>query len=247
MTRSWRTAGRIPRWATIGVGCTVAGILIGFVAARLASSSVIGHYVSPGSILVSANQRTLTATAAGSCQTGSLDVQQSPSTVVVKLHLWPAILIAPGSCAMEIFRARLTAPLGSRQLIDGVTGARLPSFDGRSILRPAFLPRGFIHRYDAAFFGSDTVAGATAGCTQVYTQGDSYDESVWISQIAGGRWRTPAGIHARPIVVRGRPGLAIPGEIAWTASGQLFVVQSMTYPYATLGTAALTAIANSLR
>lgn len=246
MTR-WSRVNRIPRWARIGVGCTVAGILIGFGAAHFASSSVIGHFASPGSILVSADERTLTATASGSCQTGSLDVQQSPSTVVVKLHLWPAIMIAPGSCAMEIFTARLTAPLGSRQLIDGVTGARLPSFDGRSILRPAFLPPGFAHRYDAAFFGSDTVAGATAGCTQVYTQGDSYDESIWISQIAGGRWRTPAGIHAKPIVVRGRHGLAIPGEIAWNASGQLFIVQSMTYAYATLDTAALIAIGNSLR
>jgi hypothetical protein len=237
---------RVPRWVRIGVSCTLAGMLIGFAGARLAASSVIGHYVSPGSILVSADQRTLTASG-GSCETGSLDVQESPSTVTVRLHLWPAIMIAPGSCSLEIFAARLTAPLGSRQLIDGVTGARLPSFDGRSILRPAFLPAGFAHRYDAAFFGTDTVAGATAGCTQVYTQGDSYDESIWISQIAGGRWRTPAGIHARRIVVRGRSGLAITGEIAWTGRGQLFTIQSRTYPYATLDTSTLIAIANSLR
>jgi hypothetical protein len=231
----------------VGVGCVLAGAGIGFGGAHLVASSVIGHYVSPGSILISADQRTLTSTAGGACETGSLDVQESASTVVVSLHLWPAIMIAPGACAIENFTARLSVPLGKRQLIDGVTGARLPSFNGRSILRPRFMPAGFVHRYDAAFFGSDTVAGASAGCTQVYTQGDSYDESIWISQLAGGRWRTPAGVKARPIIVRGRPGLAIAGEIEWTARGQLFIIQSMTYAYATLPTSTLIAIANSLR
>lgn len=247
MTTWRRGLSRIPWWVRVGVGCTLAGVLIGVVGARWASSSVIGHYVSPGSILVSADQRTLTATAGGSCQTGSLVAQENPSTVVVRLHLWPSVMIAPGVCALQIFTARLAAPLGSRQLIDGVTGASVPSFDGRGILRPTYLPAGFVHRYDAAFFGSDTVAGATAGCTQVYTQGDSYDESIWISQITGGRWRAPAGIHASPIVVRGRPGFAIVGEIEWTDDGELFTIQSITYPYATLDTAALIAVANGLR
>jgi len=247
MTQWWRSLYRIPRWVRIGAVSILAGVLIGFAMAQWASSSVIGHYVSPGSILVGADQRTLTASTGGACQTGSLDVQENPSTVVVRVHLWPAVMIAPGSCALEIFSARLSEPLGSRRLIDGVTGAGLPSFDGRGILRPTFLPAGFAHRYDAAFFGNDTVAGATAGCTQVYTQGNSYDESIWISQITGGHWRTPAGIHARPIVVRGRRGLAIAGEIEWAEGGQLFTIQSMTYAYATLSDQALIAIANSLR
>jgi hypothetical protein len=244
----WRRGvSRVPRWVIIGVGCVVAGIILGFAVARWTSSSVVGHYESPGSILVSADQRTLTASAGGSCLTGSLDVQETPDAVVARLHTWPSFMIAPGVCAMEIFSARLHAPLGARQLIDGVTGTRLPSFHGQGILRPTFLPSGFVHRYDAAFLNSDTVAGASAGCTQVYTQADSYDESIWISQIAGGHWRTPEGITAKPIVVRGQSGLAINGEIEWTQDGQLFTIQSMTYAYATLGTPELNAIADSLR
>jgi hypothetical protein len=241
---NWK--GRAARRVAFGAGCVIAGIVIGFAVARWTTSSE-GQYKSPGTILISADQRTLTASAGGSCLTGTLDVRESPDTVVVRLHTVPTFMMAPGSCGMEIFSARLAAPLGSRQLIDGVTGARLPSFRGQGILRPAFLPSGFAHRYDAAFLGSETVAGASAGCTQVFTQGDSYDEAIWISQVAGGHWRTPDGITPTPIVVRGRPGLAINGEIEWTQDGQLFTIQSMTYAYATLGTRDLVAIANSLR
>lgn len=234
-------------WVLVGVGCVLVGAAIGFTAARLIAAPFIGHYASPGSILISADQRTLTASAGEACETGSLDVQESSSTVMVRLHLLPAIMIAPGSCGIENFSTTLQAPLGKRQLIDGVTGARLPSFEGRGILRPTFLPAGFVHRYDAAFFGRDTVTGASAGCTQVYSQGDSYDEAIWISQFVGGHWRTPAGVKAKPIIIRGRPGLAVGGEIEWTARGELFTIQSMTYAYATLPTSSLIAIADSLR
>jgi hypothetical protein len=84
-------------------------------------------------------------------------------------------------------------------------------------------------------------------CTQVYTQSDSYDEAIWVSQIADGHWLTPPGVTATPIVVRGQPGLAVNGEIEWAQHGQLFTIQSMTYAYATLSIPDLVAIANSLR
>jgi hypothetical protein len=236
----------VKRWAAIAAGCVIGGAAIGFWAARLTAPSIVGHYESPGSILISADERTLTASA-GSCMTGSLDAAETAGTVVLRLHAWPSVMIAPGSCAIQVFSARLHAPLGSRQLIDGVTGARLPSFNGRGILRPAFLPAGFEHRYDAAFLTTETVEGAASGCTQVYAQGDGYDESIWVSQIDGGRWLTPPGVEARAITVRGQPGLAINGEIEWTQDGQLFTIQSLTYAYATISTSDLIAIAESLR
>lgn len=241
-------SGRVPRWAIIGVACTIAGVVIGFAAARWTSAIRAGSYQSPGNILVSADQRTLSTSAGGGCINGSLVVRETPGTVVVKLLVRPqGEMNPPGVCALEVFSAKLHAPLGSRQLIDGITGARLPSFRGEGILRPAHLPPGFVHRYDAAFLNTDTVVGASAGSTQVYTQGDSYDESIWISQIKGGRWLTPAGISAKPIFVRGQPGLAINGEIEWRQGGQLFIIQSVTYAYATVGTPELIAIADSLR
>jgi hypothetical protein len=236
--------GRWTRRVAFGAGCVIAGIVIGFAVSRWVVSKSL--YASPGSILISADQRTLTASGSGSCVSGTLDVRESPDAVVVRVRQ-AGFAMGPGACSVQIFSARLSAPLGSRQLIDGVTGARLPSFRGQGILRPAFLPRGFVHRYDAAFLPSGTVAGAPAGCTQVFTQGDSYDEAIWISQVEGGRWRTPAGIAAMPIVVRGQHGLAINGEIEWRQDGQLFTIQSMTYAYATLSSRDLIAIGNSLR
>jgi hypothetical protein len=45
----------------------------------------------------------------------------------------------------------------------------------------------------------------------------------------------------------GQRGLAINGEIEWRQGGQLFIIQSVTYAYATLGSPELIAIAESLR
>jgi hypothetical protein len=81
---------------------------------------------------------------------------------------------------------------------------------------------------------------------QLYTQGDSYDEAIWITQDIGGQWQTPEGVSSTPIVVHGLPGTAIPGEIEWNESGQLFTIRSMTYPYATLRKQDLIAIGDSL-
>jgi hypothetical protein len=155
-------------------------------------------------------------------------------------------MIAPGECAMQSFTATLKAPVGSRTLIDGVTHAKLSSFDGVGILRPSYLPEGFIHRYDTASFPDETVANSSAGCVQLYTQGDSYDEAIWITQDIGGVWQAPDGVASNPIVVHGHAGSAIPGEIEWTESGQLFTVRSKTYAYATLSQQDLVAIGDSL-
>jgi hypothetical protein len=213
----------------------------------LAGSKVVGHYISPGPILVSADQRTLAGSVGGSCTSGSLEVEETDRTVTVRLHQWPIVMMAPGLCAIESFTATLKAPLGSRKLIDGVTHAELPSFNGGGILRPTHLPEGFVHRYDTASFPSETIASTSAGCVQVYTEGDSYDEAIWIEQDIGGVWQPPTGVNSTAIVVHGHPGTALAGQIDWSENGQLFMIRSMTYAYATLSTAELVAIGDSLR
>lgn len=247
-SRGWlRWPGRVPVGLRIAIVCTVVGVAAGVGGARWAATRVVGHYESPGPILVSADQRTLAGTVSKGCASGSLDLQETASTVTVRLYLWPSIMIAPGQCAMQTFTAVLAAPLGSRRLVDGVTHAQLPSFDGAGILRPTHLPPGFIHRYDTASFPNETVGHATAGCVQLYTENDSYDEAVWITQDIGGIWQPPEGVVSTPIVVRGHPGTAIPGEIEWTEDGQLFTIRSLTYAYATLSTPELVAIGDGLR
>ena len=242
-----RWLGRIPAGLRIAVVCIVVGVTLGFVGANLTETKVIGHDESAGPILVSADQRTLASTVHSGCAEGSLDVDETASTVTVRLHLLPAVMIAPGTCAMQTFTATLKAPLGSRHLVDGVTHAELPSFDGAGILRPTYLPPGFIHRYDTASFPSETVGDATAGCVQLYTQNDSYDEAIWITQDIAGVWQPPDGVTSTPIVVRGHSGTAIPGEIEWTEHGQLFTIRSVTYAYATLSQQDLVAIGDGLR
>jgi hypothetical protein len=230
----------------LAVVCTALGIGLGAGGANWASSHIVGSYVSPGQLLISADQRTLASTVVR-CASGSLEAHETRKTITVRLHLLPQIMIGAGECAMQSFTTTLKAPVGSRTLIDGVTQAKLPSFDGGNILRPTYLPAGFIHRYDTASFPEETVANASVGFIQLYTQGDSYDESIWITQDTGGQWLAPDGAAGTPIVVHGHPGTAIPGEIEWTEAGQLFTIRSMTYAYATLSQQHLIAIGDSLR
>jgi hypothetical protein len=227
------------------LACFAAGVLLG-IQSLPQGSHVLGDYESPGQILISADQRTLAGTVTNSCAAATLEVQETAAAVTVRLHEWQAGVSIQGVCAIESFTATLTAPLGSRPLIDGVTHVKISSFDGAGIKRPTVLPAGFVHRYDTASFGSDTVTHSSAGCVQVYTQGDSYDEAIWITQDLGGVWMPPTGVTSAPITVRGNPGTAVPGEIEWTEQGQLFTIRSATYAYATLGTQELLAIANSL-
>jgi hypothetical protein len=227
------------------VVCIALGIGLGVGGAKWTSAHD-GSYVSPGQLLISADQRTLASTVQAQCTSGHLEADETAQTITVRLYLGQTEMIH-GVCAIESFTVTLKAPVGSRTLIDGVTHAKLPSFDGGAILRPTYLPADFIHRYDTASFPEETVANSLAGCVQVYTQGDSYDEAIWITQDIGGVWQAPDGVTSTPIVVHGHAGTAIPGEIEWTESGQLFTIRSATYAYATLSQQDLTAIGDSLR
>lgn len=238
-----RAAGRIPTGLRIGVVCTLLGIAAGVGGAHLLA---IGKNYRPvGRLLVSADGRTLAGTVGG-CGGGALEVTETSKTITVRLRVFPNFMIAPGECAIETFTAHLRSPWGHRRIIDGVTGHSLPAFDGEAILRPAVLPSGFVHRYDTASLSDETVIGGGAGCVQIYTQADAYDDSLWIEQDVGAQWVPPDGVSQQAITVRGHPGTAIAGEIEWSESGQLFTITSKAYAYAILTTAELISIANSL-
>jgi hypothetical protein len=223
------------------------GVGLGTLGAHLVlSAGPAGSYHSPGPLLISADGYTLAGSVGSGCSAGTLEAAETANRVTVRLHVSPTLMIAPGTCAIQSFSTRLRRPLGNRQLVDGVTHRALPSFDGRTILRPGHLPEGYLHRYDTATLPDDDIPSRTAGCAQVYTTTDSWDESLWITQDIGATWSAPEGVTPQPITVRGRPGQAIPGEIAWTENGQLLTVRSRTYPYATLSTMDLIAIADSL-
>jgi hypothetical protein len=198
------------------------------------------------SLLVSADGRTLAGSLPG-CTSGWLETEETDTHVAVWLHTHESIMLFPGSCGMQSFTATLRRPLGNRLLVDGVTRRALAPFNGTGILRPARLPAGFVHRYDTATFPDETTLGGTSGCVQAYSKADEFDETVWITQSPGARWKVPDGAREQPITVRGHAGTAIPGEIEWTERGQLVTVQSRAYAYAVLSTAQLLDIAESLR
>jgi len=200
---------------------------------------------SPLLVQISADQRTLTSRATR-CGNGTFTAEETASTVTVRLNLWPDYFPF-GDCGWQSFTATLKAPLGSRRLVDAVTHAELASFDGGGILRPAYLPPEFLHRYDTASFPSQTVDHGSPRCLQLYTKNDSFEEALQITQYIGGVWQPPDGVTSTPIVVRGHPGTAIPGEIEWTEQGQLFTIRSVTYPYAVLSQQDLVAIGDGLR
>ncbi len=224
-------------------------ILVGvLVAVGLSYGSVhaLGSTLPIEDLLVSADGRTLAGTVTG-CYQAHLDVSESDDSVAVWLRGFPGIMLAPGECAMESFTATLLRPLGRRLLVNGATHTVISIFDGTAILRPATLPDGFVHRYDTASVRDEQVPGGRAGCVQLYTEPDGFDNALWITQVPDGRWKAPDGVVPQQISVRGYPGYAIPGEIVWTERGQLVLVESRAYAYAVLDTAQLLAIAESLR
>jgi hypothetical protein len=248
--RSLRTqrpsARRILRGVLVGAAFVAVGVVAAVIGSRLAVGGVT-RYRSPGPLYISADGLTLAASGAGGCGGGVLEARETARTVTVRLRAYPDVMIAPGVCAIRSFVTTLNAPLGDRRLVDGVTNETLIGFDGKGMLRPTTLPPGYAHRYDTAAVPTETVHWGQSGAVQIYSGDDSYDETLWIEQAPGAQWQPPAGVVEQPVTVRGHPGTAIAGEIEWTENGQLLVIRSVTYAYATLSTAQLVAVAESLR
>jgi hypothetical protein len=236
---------KVPRWLWVTAVLVLAGVTAAVVVSRAMVRSVAKDE-SVGMILVSADGLTLAGSDSG-CGLATLEVAETRDTVTVWLRRYPDLTMAPGICAIRSFTAQLHSPVGSRRLVDGVTHRSLPAFDGKGILRPAQLPAGFVHRYDTASFGDESVVHSTVGCVQIYSTDESYDKVILIAQDVGATWSVPEGAVEVPVTVRGHPGTAIPGELEWSESGQLFTIRSMSYAYATLSAEQLLAIAESLR
>jgi hypothetical protein len=241
--RVTRRTGRAP-WIIAAI--VAAGVIAALIMSRAAILSR-GSYRAVGTILVSADGRTLAGSVGSECGSAELKVKETRTSVTVRLRTYSGMMLAPGSCAILSFTATLRAPLGKRRLVDGVVHKAVPAFDGRTIKRPTSLPAGFVHRYDTATFEEEEVMGRTAGCVQIFTKDDSWEEGIWVTQDRDARWKAPEGVTEQPITVRGHPGTAIPGEIQWIEDRQLFTVQSRAYAYAVLTTEQLLAIAESLR
>lgn len=230
MSGSRHAAWRI---ALIAVGAVIA-VLAAVTAALWAylHSTVVFTVSVDGGALVSPDGRTVSVTAASLCdQTDTLIAREQPASVTLTVQIAePRNPPCSGMPGFAVYRAQLQAPLGRRKLLDGSTGRPVPFFDSRHLLRPAYLPPGYAFRYDApnAYYllGYEYLApqeGPTASCSQLYSDG-SDDDLLVVTQAIGGRLEWPPRLRPRPVLVRGRRALEIPGRISWAQDGQTIVV-----------------------
>lgn len=207
-------------------------IAIAGVAYLYYSSSVTTDESISGSALISANERTISVTAAGSCDdTINLSADEQPTGVALTLHYThPRIPPCSGMPGFAVYDVHLSAPLGQRHLLDGLTGARIPFFNVAGIARPAYLPAGYMFRYNAPD-ASDLLTYQNlqiprdARCSQIYAHG--YDLLV-ITQ--GGTLIMPPRAKPKQITVNGHPALEFPSAVSWTERGQRLTVSSEDLP-----------------
>jgi hypothetical protein len=216
-----------------------------------------------GPAVVSADGRVLTLPEDyGQCGTVPVLVaQESPTEVALWVREDGSATLGCDRGSLPL-RVRLAAPLGKRKLVDGATGQRLAQFSARLLLRPAVLPPGYRlwQVWPRWYVPSD--GHGVMDVRLIYSrqtrvnQGDyghlqiaEYPDTPFIP----GPWHPgvfpsdPPGTWT-PIRVRGVPGWAARGSIAWRQHGFLYMVSidSGAPPLPPLlSTAQLIAIADS--
>lgn len=164
----------------------------------------------------------------GSCRRPVLSAAEAPTRVVLSLSETDAGLAdCRGGNLGRPTSVQLASPLGSRPLVDQVTGAAVPYFDQSRGLHlvagPEWVsmdgtPYGSVTT-DTPFFG-----GPGAGVMVGTYLGRSPDRELTgarlqIIQVTGGGWHPPPATVTTPVTVRGQAGLAAAGIIVWAESG----------------------------
>jgi hypothetical protein len=132
------------------------------------------------------------------------------------------------------------AALGSRPLVDALTGNPVPYFDQQLGLHLTYgagsgwsdtsnasgLPYGLLAT-DAPYFRSPGAAIMVEGLTQITQQTDGWrtTSEAQLIQVSGGGWHPPPGTVTTPVTVRGHSGLAATGIIVWTEHGITVAIQ----------------------
>ena len=206
------------------------------------NSSVTTDLSVSGGALVSADGRTVSVTAGALCDdTVTLTADEQPASVVITLHdTHPRIARCSGMPGFAVYHVPLVQPLGRRRLLDGLTGDRIPFFDVADVVRPTYVPPGYVFRYDAPeavelfSYGYPPLPKA-AVCSQLYERGDD------VLIITQGGTLLPPRAKPRHITVSGHPALEFTGAITWTAHGQRFTVSAQD-----LSAAELIAVADGM-
>jgi hypothetical protein len=246
MRRKWRELLLVVV-ALIGVPAVVVG------AVRIyGGSDVITYDSVEGGALVSVDGRTISVTGDGVLcdQVISLDAIETDLTVAIELrNAQPRKPECAGVTTYALYRVRLALPLGRRRLIDGVTGKPVPYLDVTAVRRPAYVPPGYVFRYDepgTRAFPLYPYPAPTRHGRVSYSEVFSARANDWlvITRQPAGPVRWPASFRVRAVTVRGHRATAAAGAVTWTQDGWRFTVNGDGVPPLPLGE--LLAIANSI-
>lgn len=212
--------------------------------------TVVSYVGYAGPTLLSADRRTVTVAGFPYPCFGTLRPIARETKMRVALWLRYVTPVHHGVCNMDMAMEgpqviRLSAPLGSRLLIDGATGRSLHWFDARRMLRPSVIPAGYKLQVVTPFETGSLPDQAISGCRQDY---QSRAATFSIIQSAGTLELPQTGQHAPAAIrVRGHPGFASAYAIAWREKGYNVLIEA--YPKMgrapVLATTALIAIADS--
>jgi hypothetical protein len=256
----------------VGTLCLCTGLV--FVQCSPPQESVTGDRVPvaiQGSVVVSPDGRTiLYSNRDESCVSRWMLADETPTQIRLTVSDAPIRLgtcgrFAPGlprSVPAPVTAGPLRQPVGSRQLVDGLTGRPVPWFDERKALRPTLQPTEWhFSPWDRGplvtvvtqvpdfggpgsatlaevFTGSVPASGAPPGATLV-------EDRLWVIQTTGG-WTPRRATVTTAVTVRGHPGRAAPGIIVWSEGGTTVAIRWDTVRVVPPGTDQLLAIAATL-
>jgi hypothetical protein len=167
---------------------------------------------------------------AGACRGPALSVAESDERVVLALTETDAGLagcVRSPDLRLPI-EVQLEQPLGSRPLVDRVTGAVVPYFNMR---RGLFMPGGLVNSVEFTPYSTPTTSapyfgGPGAGVvvrTYLGRDADGHPSPLaWLElvQVTGSDgWHPPPSTVTTPVTVRGHAGRAAAGTIVWEESG----------------------------
>ena len=224
------------------VWCALAAVLIALVGYGvyywMAPAPTLDTYSNDvGSVLVSADGLTITATAPGQhmggCQdnTGNdLAVSETSRTVELRVHTRTAPegfgVCAPGlTAAPAALSVKLSSALWGRTLVGG-NGRPLAYFDGRTMLTPRPVPSGYsLYKVYPGAGRTLSLDESAPGVVQDYTAGSAM---LLIAQQVGTTWTAPDNAPVKDIVVRGHPAHLYTDRgsvgVEWTEGGQIVAV-----------------------
>jgi hypothetical protein len=214
----------------LSVGLAGCGVATG-TASHGGGQTVVSYVGYAGPTLLSADQRTVTVAGFTYPCFGTLQPIARETKTRVALWLKYVTPVHHGVCNMDMAmegprNIRLSAPLGSRLLIDGATGRSLHWFDARQMLRPSVIPAGYKLQVVTPFVTGSLPAPATPGCRQDY---QSRHATLSIIQSAGTlELPQPGGRAPAAILVRGHPGFASAYAIVWREAGYNVLIE--VYP-----------------